>query len=261
MSKVPYFTMTSTDDSADIYIFGNITAYDWNDKDTSSWSLVERIKKLPENANITIHINSNGGDLKEGLGIYNVLKGRNVTTICEGFAASSASVVFCAGKKRIMNAASLLFIHNASMLAAGTADEFAKAAEDLRIITSAAKAAYREAGINVSDEELDDMMDKETWITPEDAVKKGFATEVLQEEEDSIKNDAMKSIIKALTKKTADCTGATAESDNNGESLNSIMGELTAAVEALKELKVYATTPTPDPAPVENKGFFGFKEA
>ena len=280
-NKMPYFTMKKTDDSADIYIFGDIVAggWKWDESDFSSYDLASQIKALPQDAQITVHINSNGGDLKEGLGIYNVLKGRNVTTICEGFAASSASVIFCAGKTRIMNAASLLFIHNASMLMAGTADEMEKAAEDLRTITEAAKAAYREAGVNISDEELTALMDNETWITPEAAVAMGFATEIATSEDDAIKNDAMQSIMKAVTddhrvqlKKIMDDlarylaengadspveTAENAEGETVEETVETPAGEQAdAQMDAPAEDNT--TTSTPDPALVENKGFFGF---
>lgn len=273
MSNTPYFTMKKTDNSADIYIFGDIVPWKWDDSDTTSYDLATQIKALPEDAAITIHINSNGGDLKEGLGIYNVLKGRNVTTICEGFAASSASVIFCAGSKRVMNAASLLFIHNASMLAAGTADDFEKAADDLRIITDAAKAAYREAGVNVSDVELDRMMDEETWITPADAVNWGFATEIAEADQNGIRNDAMQAIMRAVVPQD-EC-----KEDESAVCMSQLVERLTAAVSALESHTITntadpeneaeaeapaadpeeeATTPTPAPAQVENKGFFGF---
>lgn len=280
-NKMPYFTMKKTDDSADIYIFGDIVAggWKWDASDFSSYDLASQIKELPQDAQITVHINSNGGDLKEGLGIYNVLKGRNVTTICEGFAASSASVIFCAGKTRIMNAASLLFIHNASMLMAGTADEMEKAAEDLRTITEAAKAAYREAGVNISDEELTALMDEETWITPEAAVAMGFATEIATSEDDAIKNDAMQSIMKAVTddhrvqlKKIMDDlarylaengadspveTAENAEGETVEETVETPAGEQ-ADAQTDAPAEDNTTTSTPDPALVENKGFFGF---
>ena len=273
MSNTPYFTMKKTEDSADIYIFGDIVPWKWDDSDTTSYDLATQIKALPEDAAITIHINSNGGDLKEGLGIYNVLKGRNVTTICEGFAASSASVIFCAGSKRVMNAASLLFIHNASMMAWGTADEMEKAADDLRIITDAAKAAYREAGVNVSDVELDRMMDEETWITPADAVNWGFATEMAEADQNGIRNDAMQAIMRAVVPQDE------RKEDDAAISMRELVDRLTAAVSALEshtitntadpeneaeaeapaaDLEEEATTPTPAPAQVENKGFFGF---
>lgn len=272
MSNTPYFTMKKTEDSADIYIFGDIVPWKWDDSDTTSYDLATQIKALPEDAAITIHINSNGGDLKEGLGIYNVLKGRNVTTICEGFAASSASVIFCAGSKRVMNAASLLFIHNASMMAWGTADEMEKAADDLRIITDAAKAAYREAGVNVSDVELDRMMDEETWITPADAVNWGFATEIAEADQNGIRNDAMQAIMRAVVPQDE------RKEDDAVISMRELVGRLTAAVSTLESHTINntadpeneaeaeapadpeeeATTPTPEPAQVENKGFFGF---
>lgn len=284
MNKMPYFTMKKTDNSADIYIFGDIVAdgWQWAESDFSSYDLASQIKELPQDAQITVHINSNGGDLKEGLGIYNVLKGRNVTTICEGFAASSASVIFCAGKTRIMNAASLLFIHNASMLMAGTADEMEKAAEDLRTITESAKAAYREAGVNISDEELSALMDDETWITPEAAVSMGFATEIATSEDGAIKNDAMQCIMKAVTAKritraeledmlisalaekvsdvilnSDDSADAPAE-EQAPETAQETAEEVTEEVAEAPEADDNTTTSTPDPALVENKGFFGF---
>lgn len=284
-NRTPYFSMKLDEkqSAADIYIFGDITPYKWEDSDVVAYDLATQVKNLPESTAITVHINSNGGDLKEGLGIYNVLKGRNVTTICEGFAASSASVIFCAGQRRVMNAASLLFIHNASMIAAGNADDFEKAADDLRIITNAAKEAYREAGVNVTDAQLDAMMDSETWITPRDAVEMGFATEIAEAEEDAaIKNDAMNSIIKAVTGKAESYEDAVIKAlhnyfvtkDDLAQYLveNEEPAEEEAPEEAQEEAEAVeeeipeeaeaeetATTSTPDPALVENKGFFGFR--
>lgn len=283
-NRMPYFNMKLDEQGAvDIYIFGDITPYKWEDSDVVAYDLATQIKNLPQSASITVHINSNGGDLKEGLGIYNVLKGRNVTTICEGFAASSASVIFCAGSKRVMNAASLLFIHNASTIAAGNADDFEKAADDLRIITNAAKEAYREAGVNVTDAQLDAMMDSETWITPRDAVEMGFATEIADAEEDgTIKNDAMNSIMKAVTGKTECYEDAVIKALHNyfvtkddlaqylaeaeeAEAPEEVPAEEDAAEDPAEEEapeaeEETATTSTPSPALVEDKGFFGFRK-
>ena len=182
---VPYFSMNYDKDSnaADIFIFGDIVSWPWEEfGEESGTSIVNKIKDLPPDSALTIHINSYGGELKEGLGIYNVLKAReNVTTICEGFAASAASIVFCAGKTRIMNPASLLFIHNAAMVAYGDANALEKDAADLRTMTDSAIAAYRECGVNVEAEDLKTMMDTETWITPEDAISMGFATQISDE--------------------------------------------------------------------------------
>ncbi|MGX8703567.1 MAG: head maturation protease, ClpP-related, partial [bacterium] len=184
-APVPYFSIARDNEEkrADIYIFGDIAQRKGGlakflqpSSDQSSYDLANQVNEIPADWEITVHINSNGGELKEGLGIYNTLKARNVTTICEGFAASAGSVIFCAGAKRIMQPASLLFIHQAHMSKGGNADDFEKAAEDLRIVTEAAVAAYKECGLAIDDDTLHAMLKAETWITPEEAVACGFAT-------------------------------------------------------------------------------------
>lgn len=216
-APMPYFSLARhpEEQSADIYIFGNIAHNRGGlsgllqaNSDQSSYDLANQVAGIPEDWAITVHINSNGGELKEGLGIYNVLKSRDVTTICEGFAASAGSVIFCAGKTRIMQPASLLFIHQAQMEAAGNADDFQKAADDLRIVTSAAVEAYKEAGITIDDDQLEAMLKAETWITPEEAVAYGFATQISEPDEDddpddAIMNDAMRSIMAAVKRPAA----------------------------------------------------------
>ncbi len=214
MTNIPYFSLMKNDEKkeADIVIFGDIvskTWADWNEifpADVSSYDLVHQLGEIPEDYAITVHINSYGGEVKEGLAIYNALKRRNVTTICEGFAASAASVIFMAGQRRIMNAASLLFIHQALTRAAGNPDELEKAADDLRIITDAAANAYREGGVTISDGQLTKMLKDETWIKAEDALAMGFATEIAgAAEEDGVPtNSAMGSIIAAVTTGTLD---------------------------------------------------------
>ena len=287
-APMPYFSLRVNHDvkMADIYIFGNIAQRRGGlaklfqaSSDQSSYDLANQVSNIPKDYLITVHINSNGGELKEGLGIYNVLKEREVTTICEGFAASAGSVIFCAGKTRIMQPASLLFIHQASMSAEGNADELAKASEDLKIVTAAAVAAYKECGITVDDEELYAMLRAETWITPEDAVKMGFATQIAtaQEEDDEIQNDAMASIMAAVSEppkmievpesilKTMEVFSETSREyiaffELAEKALNAINNnpELVPKLKAAAEM-LLATNPTPtSPAQVEHKGFFGF---
>lgn len=295
-APMPYFSLARNpeEQSADIYIFGNIAQNRGGlsgllqaNSDQSSYDLANQIADIPEDWAITVHINSNGGELKEGLGIYNVLKSRNVTTICEGFAASAGSVIFCAGRTRIMQPASLLFIHQAQMSADGNADDFQKAADDLRIVTSAAVEAYKEAGITIDDDQLEAMLKAETWITPEEAVAYGFATQIAEADDDDgvIVNDAMRSIMNAV-KRPAPGHQMTCElvlHDENGaldiirnftdtieshEELFSLAEKVLnrinsdpdfyAKLEAAASLLI-ATNPAPKtPASVENKGFFGF---
>jgi ATP-dependent protease ClpP protease subunit len=291
-APVPYFSLTrnEAEHSVDIYIFGDIASNRGglcgllqSSSDQSSYDLANQVADIPEDYAITVHINSNGGEVKEGLAIYNTLKTRNVTTICEGFAASAASVIFCAGKRRIMQPASLLFIHQASMVAEGNADDFRKASEDLDVITSAAIAAYIECGINISEEVLRTMLRAESWITPEDAVGYGFATEIADDEpDDEPRNDAMRSIMAAVTRKpkalgainigfedgVADELREFTNSVHSYAGLFDVLSRISAAMsedpELVTRIKAFAasfiaTNPTPNPAKVGHKGFFNLK--
>ena len=99
---------------ASINIYGDITSWEWLESDVSSYTLSKEIEGLDVD-NLHVYINSYGGEVAEGLAIYNSLKRHKakVTTHDDGFAASIASVIFMAGDERIMSNASLLFIHNA----------------------------------------------------------------------------------------------------------------------------------------------------
>lgn len=145
----------------------------------SSYTLAKEIASLDVD-HIICHINSYGGEVAEGLAIYNSLKNHKakITTICDGFACSAASDVFMAGETRIMNHASLLMIHNAWILAMGDANDLRKTADDLEKISNVASNTYRDAGVTLSDDELKAMLDAETWITPEEAYEWGFATAI-----------------------------------------------------------------------------------
>lgn len=173
--------MAVADRTADVYIYGDITSWVWDESDVSSYTLAKELEGLDVDS-INVHINSYGGEVAEGLAILNTLKAHNakVKTFCEGFACSAASVVFMAGDERIMYPASLLMIHNAWTYASGNADDLRKAAEDLEIISNVAASAYREK-VKISDEELSDLLKNETWIPPDSAVEWGFATSIVEQ--------------------------------------------------------------------------------
>ena len=177
--KIYYSLDTNTTNEANIYIFGDIVSWECIESDVSSYTLAKLIQGL-EVDHINVHINSYGGEVAEGLAIYNSLKNHKakVKTICDGFACSAASIVFMAGKERVMNAASLLMIHNAWTYAAGNADELRKVADDMEKISDTAANAYREAGLAISDEKLTALLDAETWITPQEALEWGLATTI-----------------------------------------------------------------------------------
>ena len=167
-----YFQLTQNNNEVDIQIYGDITSWEWLESDVSSYTLSKQIEEL-ECDQINVYINSYGGEVAEGLAIYNQLKRHKakVKTVCDGFACSAASVVFMAGDERITSTASLLMIHNAWTRVKGNSKELRKQAD-------------------------------ETWITPQEAIEKGFITAIVNEKEaeevsQSVKKSLMKLILNA----------------------------------------------------------------
>lgn len=190
-----YQLVNQSEQEATLYIYGDITSIKWFENDVCVYDFAKEIGEL-NGKKLNVRINSYGGEVAEGLAIYNLLKsyGGEVATICDGFACSAASVVFMAGKQRIMPKSSLLLIHNAWTRASGDANDLRKAADDLEKITQPSIDIYSSVS-NLSEEEIKKMMDEETWISADEALSYGFATEVTDEE-------AMQSLEEGILAKT-----------------------------------------------------------
>lgn len=174
-----YYSMERDGDVVTLNIYGDITSMPWFDSDVTANSIVRQIDEASDASLIEVFINSYGGEVAEGLAIYNALKRHKATVVthCEGFACSIASVIFMAGDQRIMNDSSLLMIHNAWSFAEGNAAALRKQADDLEKITQASVEAYKTHS-NLTEEEIKELMDAETWILPTEALEYGFATAI-----------------------------------------------------------------------------------
>lgn len=174
-----FFSLVKEKQTATLNIYGDITSWPWLDTDVSAANLSKQLEALGDVEQIDVYINSYGGEVAEGLAIYNALRRHKakVRTYCDGFACSIASVIFMAGDERIMNESSLLMIHNAWTYAMGNSAELRKQADDLEKITQASVEAYK-AHSSLSEEEIKELMDNETWILPEEALSYGFATTI-----------------------------------------------------------------------------------
>ena len=185
---------------ADLTIFGDITSWPWNEADVSSFNLSKQLQQLTDVKTINVHINSYGGEVAEGLAIYNSLKNHSakVKTYCDGFACSIASVIFMAGDERIMSNASLLMIHNAWSYVMGNANELRKQADDLDKITQASINAYMNH-VSISEKELKELLDNETWLDCNEALTKGFATKITENaDSDKASQNVKQSLIKMI---------------------------------------------------------------
>lgn len=135
--------------------------------------------------NITVHINSVGGDLYAGISIYNRLKAlpANITTINDGLAASAGSIIFQAGNTRKVNAGSNIMVHQAMGMLFGyyQTKDLKQVIKQLDAGNKAAVNIYAEAS-GRDPEEMKAMVDRETWLTGQEAVDAGLADEVITSE-------------------------------------------------------------------------------
>lgn len=190
-----YYQLINNNEVSELHIFGDIVDEQYYDTDVAGAKLCQEIKALNTNK-IKVYINSYGGSVSAGLAIYNALKMHpaEITTYCQGFACSIASVIFMAGDNRIMSNASLLMIHNAWCNVSGNASELRKQADDLDKITQASINAYMEHA-NITKEELIGLLDGESWLTPEESLEMGFATEIIKEETNIVSQSVKKSLV------------------------------------------------------------------
>ena len=139
---------------------------------------------------LTVYINSPGGDVMAATEIYTMLKERKgfVTVKIDGVAASAASVIAMAGDEVLMAPSAYMMIHNASSVAVGDKREMAHEAEVLEEVDRGIRTAYK-LRTGLSDRKLAEMMDAETWMSAAMAVALGFADGIIGEEEEEPDED------------------------------------------------------------------------
>ena len=148
----------------------------WGDECSSR----EFVKALKDVGNVTVHINSPGGDVMAGAEIYSALRehslnGRGrVTVIVTALAASAASVVAMAGDEILISPVAYMMIHNPWSIAYGDAKEMRKTARTLDEITEGLITAYQQR-TGKSRDQLKRMLENETWMSAQTCVDEGFA--------------------------------------------------------------------------------------
>ncbi len=129
---------------------------------------------------VEVQINSGGGDMFEGLAIYNVLREhpQPITMKVMGMAASAASIIAMAGDTIEIGAASFLMIHNCWVIAAGNRNDFAEVSEYLAPFDQAMADVYAQRS-GQDAKECARWMDTETWLSGSLAIERGFADALL----------------------------------------------------------------------------------
>ena len=162
-----------------LFLNGTIAEESWFDDDVTPQLFRDELNA--GSGDITVWINSPGGDCIAAAQIYNMLmeyKG-NVTVKIDGIAASAASVIAMAGTKVCVSPVSMLMIHNPMTVAMGNTSEMQKAIEMLDEVKESIINAY-EIKTGMSRTKISHLMDAETWMDANSAVEMGFADEILQ---------------------------------------------------------------------------------
>ena len=158
---------------------GTIAEESWFDDDVTPQLFKEELNA--GNGDITVWINSPGGDCVAAAQIYNMLTNYSgkVTVKIDGIAASAASVIAMAGDTVLVSPVSMMMIHNPATIAWGDSAEMQKAVAMLDEVKESIINAY-EIKTGLDRKKLSKLMDAETWMDANSAVEYGFADGIMQ---------------------------------------------------------------------------------
>lgn len=176
-----------------LFLNGTIAEDSWFDDDVTPQLFKDEL--CAGEGDITVWINSPGGDCVAAAQIYNMLttyKG-NVTVKIDGIAASAASVIAMAGDKVQMSPVSMMMIHNPATIAFGDHTEMQKAIDMLNGVKESIINAYV-IKTGLSRAKLSHLMDEETWMDANKAMEFGFADDVLKRDTENVEDNVEESI-------------------------------------------------------------------
>lgn len=186
MTTKKYFQIKKkTDKKGEIFIYGDIVSEEWFANEVTAPGFKQQLDELGNVSEIDVHINSSGGNVFEGHAIYNMLKMHKakINIYIDALAASIASVIAMSGDTIFMHKNSFLMIHNSWIVTVGNAKELRDTADLLDKTDEASNQAYLDRALNISEEELKELLDAETWLTASEALEKGFIDEILEPNE------------------------------------------------------------------------------
>lgn len=165
-------------DPVEILIIGQIGKNWWDNSGVAEKEFRDVLNAIPTDREIIVGINSEGGEVKSGLGIYNALQSRKDKVTCrvDGYAVSIASVIALAGKRTISPKSSIWMIHEPWTYAQGNAEDMQRASEMLDQHAEMLVDIYSEHTGKTRDE-IRAAMKKETWLRGTEALDYGLCDE------------------------------------------------------------------------------------
>lgn len=165
MKSKNFVVKNQTEKTAEVYIYGDIVSEAFWDTETDPKGVNELLASL-EGKDLTLYINSNGGDVFAGTAIYNMLKRFNgkITARVDGLAASIASMILMSADEIEVPENAYIMVHRPTCGTYGNSDDLMRYAELLEGIEDNLVEAYKEHS-TLSDEALKDFIYKETWFS------------------------------------------------------------------------------------------------
>ena len=178
-NKTIWNIVKNDDKNAELMLYGDIAESFWGDT-ISAKEVTEYLADL-DVENINVYINSNGGVVDTAIAINNALRRHKakVTVNIDGIAASAATLITCAGDTVKMPKNALFMIHNPSTIAMGDSEEMRKQADVLEKYKNSITETYLQK-VNIDKEKLSELMDNESWLSAEEALKYGFIDEIIE---------------------------------------------------------------------------------
>lgn len=189
-------------EEAELFVYGDIVDFAWWEDDVSANDIRKKLDETNAKT-INVHINSLGGDTFTGVAIYNLLREKSKTskivTYVDAIAASAASIIAMAGDEIVMPSNTLMMIHNCWTLGIGNANELRKVASDMDKIMDAVIQCYL-SKVKITEDELRNLLDEETYLTAQEALEKGFCDRIIELKEDSkeIQQSALSSLVRIV---------------------------------------------------------------
>lgn len=190
MVKIPkiQFLFKQENNKYQIYIYDDVQEegrFDWNtweykESETSAKYFQEKLAEIPENAEIELFFNSNGGSVKEGTAIYNQLKRHKAhkTGYVDGVCHSIAFVMLQACDHRVMGEGTSALLHEMWVCTAGNAEQLRREADKLDDLMVASRKLFMQRAKNITEDELKALTEAETMLTPDKALEYGFIDEI-----------------------------------------------------------------------------------
>ena len=178
-NKTIWNIVKNDDKNAELMLYGDIAESFWGDT-ISAKEVTEYLADL-DVENINVYINSNGGVVDTAIAINNALRRHKakVTVNIDGIAASAATLITCAGDTVKMPKNALFMMHNPLTIAMGDSEEMRKQADVLEKYKNSIMETYLQK-VNIDKEKLSELMDNESWLSAEEALKYGFIDEIIE---------------------------------------------------------------------------------